>query len=130
MSQVAAHLRYYRCSPRKVRVLTNLLKGKKAHEAISQLTNARKRSTLALVKLIQSAMANAKHNFKISEPENLFVSSFTVNEGPTLKRYMPRARGSVSPIKKRMSHVTLVLSEEGKTETLPRVKMAGKKKYE
>ncbi len=123
MTQVSAHLKYYHCSPRKVRILTDVLKGKMASHAVRELSATAKRSAPVILKLLQSAMANAKHNFKISEPEKLYVSTFIVNEGPTLKRQISRARGSTSPIRKRMSHITIVLSEKGqKTEKIPAVK--------
>ena len=128
MTQIAAHLKYYHCSPRKVRLLTDVLKGKMAHEAVLELSGTAKRSAPVLLKLLKSAMANARHNFKVAEPEKLYVSTFIVNEGPMLKRQLSRARGSTSPIRKRMSHITVVLGENKQgTQKIPAVKVRGKK---
>lgn len=115
MSEIKAQLRYLRMSPRKVRVTAGLMKGKSAKNAETQLKFLRKNASLPLRKLLQSAMANAKHNFNI-DPEQLVVKSVRVDQGPTLKRSMPRARGMASPIHKRMSHITLVLEDLAKKQ--------------
>lgn len=98
-------------SPRKVRLAANLMKGKSAEEADSALDFLARRAAKPLRKLLKSAIANAKHNFNI-EKDNLFVEKITVDKGPTLKRFMPRARGMASPIRKRSSHITIILEHK------------------
>ena len=105
-----ASLQHYRQSPRKVRLVANLVKGKKIDRALSELDVLPKRASLVVKKLINSATANAKENSKI-EAENLIVENVTVDKGRILKRFRARARGSASPIRKRTSHITLTLKE-------------------
>ncbi len=109
-----AVLTNYRQSPRKVRLVTDLVKGKSVDHALALLAFSGKRAGDPIQKLIRSAAANAKANNK-TEGE-LFIKEFRVDEGITLKRSMPRARGSAFPIKKRQSHVLLVLGERGVVE--------------
>ncbi len=108
--EVKAQLNYFRVSPRKVRIVAQLVVGLPVNAALTQLMFARKRSTPALVKLLKSAIANAKNNFRL-DPKNLFIKEFRIDEAPPLKRHMPRARGRATPIKKRGSHISLVLEE-------------------
>lgn len=96
-------------APRKVRLAAAAIKGKSAEEAEAVLEFLPKITARPLSKLLKSAIANAKHNFNI-EKENLVVKNIAVDKGPTLKRFMPRARGMASPIRKRESHVTIVLT--------------------
>jgi large subunit ribosomal protein L22 len=105
-----AFLKNYRQSPRKVRLVGELIKGKRVADAFVQLGSLPKRATGPITKLLASAVANAKQA-GISE-DNLIISSVTVNKGIVMKRSMPRARGSASPINKRTSHVALILSEK------------------
>ena len=107
--EVRASLNRYRHSPRKVRVVANLVKGKSALHAIVLLGATTKRASNPLAKLLQSALANAKQNNKLA-PEMMYVKSLTVNEGPTMKRSMPRAFGRASRINKRTSRVDLILA--------------------
>lgn len=109
MKEVTAHLRYLRISPRKARLVAIMIKGKIIKEAENILRSVAKRSSLPIRKLLGSAVANAKHNFNLDK-ENLFVKTVYVNKGPTLKRSLPRSRGSASKINKRSSHVTIILS--------------------
>ena len=95
-------------APRKVRSVGDLIKGLPVNEAEAQLLVQTRRPSKPLLKLLRSAVANAKNN-KVGNVEHLFVSSVRVDGGPMLKRMLPRARGSASPIQKKMSHVTLVL---------------------
>lgn len=106
-----AALTNYRQSPRKVRLVTDLVKGKSVEQAIALLTFSGKRAGDPIQKLIRSAAANAKANHKMEG--ELFIKEFRVDSGVTLKRSMPRARGSAFPIKKRQSHILLVLEERG-----------------
>ncbi|MEK7585944.1 MAG: 50S ribosomal protein L22 [Patescibacteria group bacterium] len=105
-----AFLKNYRQSPRKVRLVGELIKGKRVADAFVQLGSLPKRATGPITKLLASAVANAKQA-GISE-DNLIISSVTVNKGIVMKRSMPRARGSASRINKRTSHVALILSEK------------------
>jgi len=109
--QVKAHLRNIRISPRKVRVVAALVRGRNVSDAKTQLTFLMRKAALPIIKLIDSAVANAAHNFKL-DPKELYISEIFVNEGQTLKRGMPRARGSSYTIRKRMSHISLTLSEK------------------
>jgi large subunit ribosomal protein L22 len=110
MPQIKANLNYYRVSPRKVRLVAGLVKGLPAENAIKQLAFSRKRASPAILKLLKSAVSNAKNNFHL-EPSRLYVKEIRVDEGPTYKRYMPRARGRATIIRKRTSHIALVLDE-------------------
>jgi large subunit ribosomal protein L22 len=107
-TQYTAKLSFLRQAPRKVRSVGDLIKGLPVNEAEAQLLAQTRRPSKALLKLLRSAVANAKNN-KVHDVQHLFVSSVRVDGGPMLKRMLPRARGSASPIQKKMSHVTLVL---------------------
>lgn len=107
---VTASLNNYRQSPRKVRLVANLIKGKKVPDAILTLKFITKRAGSPLARLIASAAANAKENFDI-DASTLKVKELRVDGGATLKRRMPRARGMAFPINKRTSHVTIVLDK-------------------
>jgi len=105
---ITAKLNDYRQSPRKVRLVANLVKGKKIEEVRNTLAFLVKRASKPLADLIDSAVANASHNFNISA-DNLYVKEFRVDEGVVLKRRMPRARGMAYPINKRTSHIFIQL---------------------
>ena len=109
MKEIKAHLNYLRVSPRKVRMVSDLIKGQKVKDAQNILKNTVKRSALLVYKLLNSAVANAKHNFQIDK-DSLFVKNILVNKGPTLKRSLPRAHGMATPINKRSSHITIILT--------------------
>lgn len=111
--EVKAKLRYLRQSPRKVRLAADLIKGESVKSAEVQLRFLPKKSAGFLRKLLQSAVANAKNNFRLDK-ENLFIKEIRVDQGPTLKRHMPRARGRATAIKKRTSHISLVLTDKDK----------------
>ena len=97
-------------APRKVRLVGALLQGLSVNEAEAQLLHMRRRSAKPLLKLLRSAMTNVKNNQKIST-DKMYIESVRVDQGPMLKRYLPRARGSASPLQKKMSHVTMILNE-------------------
>jgi large subunit ribosomal protein L22 len=105
-----AFLKNYRQSPRKVRLVTDLIKSKRIAEAVVILDNLPKRAAGPIQSLLASAMANAK--LAGISLDNLFIENVTVNEGIVMKRSMPRARGSASRINKRTSHVMLSLIEK------------------
>ena len=109
--EAKAYLKYVRISPRKVKVVLDLIRGKDADHAMAILMNTRKAASEDLIKLLKSAMANAENNFGM-EPSKLYVSECFVCPGPTLKRMMPRAKGSGKRILKRTSHVTLAVAEK------------------
>lgn len=118
-----AFLKNYRQSPRKVRLVTGLIKGKRVAEAFVHLKTLPKRASLPVEKLLSSAVSNAKQSG--FSTDNLFVENITVNKGIVLKRSMPRARGSASRIKKRTSHIELSLVE--KNTDLKKIKAKIKK---
>ena len=108
--EVQAISRNIRISPRKVRIVANLVRGKKAGEAISILRNTHKAASIVVEKTLRSAMANAENNNGMSA-DNLYVAACYANKGPTMKRIQPRAQGRAYRIEKRMSHITVVLDE-------------------
>lgn len=117
MNQQVAKLNNLRIAPRKVRLVVNTLKGLSTQEAEAQLLFRTQRSAKELLKLLRSAVANAK-NRKFN-PDQLFIKNIIVNQGPMLKRFMPRAMGRAAAIQKKTSHITLVL-EEGKNKLTKR----------
>ena len=108
--QINAKAKHVRMSPRKVRLVADAVRGKEAENAISQLKFINKLAAKPVAKLINSAMASAEHDFEI-EKDNLKIAEIKVDEGPTLKRWTPRAHGRATPIRKRTSHISLVLAE-------------------
>ncbi len=107
---VKASLNFARMAPRKIRLVVDLVRGKDVNEAIQILSFTNKKSAPIVKKLIQSAIANADQK-KTIDVDTLFVKHISVDQGPTLKRYMPRAMGRASEIKKKTSHINLVLEE-------------------
>lgn len=99
-----------RVSPRKSRLVIDLIRGKSVGEAISVLKFSPNKAADIIEKVLMSAIANAENNFDL-DVEDLVVSEAFINEGPTMKRFRPRAKGSASPINKRTSHITVVVSE-------------------
>jgi large subunit ribosomal protein L22 len=112
-----AKLKNLRIAPRKVRAMADLIRGKNILQARAILNFTVKGSSLPLLKLLESAIANVKNNFQI-ETDNLCVSKIIVDEGRKLKRWMPRARGSASPIQKKTSHITIELEATGASSSL------------
>lgn len=108
---IKASLQNYRQSPRKVRSVANLVRGKKVSEATIILKFVNKKAGEPLLGLLDSAIANAKHNFKIEDTADLIIKDMRVDAGYVLKRRMPRARGMAYPINKRTSHVLMTLVE-------------------
>ena len=109
--EARAYLKYLRISPRKVKIVLDLIRGKDTETAMAILKNTNKIACEALIKLLKSAIANAEHNFGM-DASNLFVSECFVCPGPILKRIQPRAQGRAFRINKRSSHVTLVVKEK------------------
>jgi large subunit ribosomal protein L22 len=108
MKASATHIRI---SPRKVRMVVDTVRGKSVSQALSILGFTRKKAALPVQKLLKSAVANAAENDGISDVDTLVIDRIMVDEGPTLKRFMPRARGRATPIRKRTSHIRIILRE-------------------
>lgn len=114
--EVKAHAKFLRLSPRKARLIVNLVKGKKALDAISLLSLTPQKSSREVIKILNSALANARSNLGLSK-NNLFIKEIKADTGPTFKRYKPRARGSADVIKRKMTHLTVILEQvEGKSK--------------
>ena len=109
--EIKAIAKYIRVSPRKVRLLINEIKGKKVEEALNVLSFAPQKGAPILKKLINSAVANA-NQYPDIDVDNLFIKNAFADEGPTLKRFRPRAMGRATKIRKRSSHLTVVLDEK------------------
>jgi large subunit ribosomal protein L22 len=108
---IRAKLRHLRISPRKVRLVTDLVKGLSVEEAERQLKFLNKRAARPILKLLNSAVANAQHNASLAK-EGLYVKDIAVEPGPSLKRWRPRAMGRATPIMKRTSHITIILDQK------------------
>jgi large subunit ribosomal protein L22 len=108
--EVRARLRFARIAPRKVRLVADLIRGKRSEEALNILTFTKKAAAKILIKLLKSAIANASQKKHI-EIDRLYVKRITVDQGPTLKRYTPRAHGRATMIRKRTSHIHITLDE-------------------
>ncbi len=108
--KITAKLKHLRISARKVRLVVDLIRGKKVEEAKTILNFTIKRGSLPVLKLLNQAVANAKNNFQL-DPVNLFVAEIKVDDGPKLKRWRARARGQAYEIQKKTSHISLVLDE-------------------
>ena len=122
---VLAKSRFLRLSPRKMRLVADLIRGLSVTEADAQLSLFQRAAALPLRKLLQSAIANAEHNFKLHR-EALRIKQITVDGGPTLKRFRPRAMGRAATIRKRTSHVTILLTDQ--VPSIARVPKKEKKK--
>lgn len=110
MTKAKAVARTVRIAPRKARLVVDLIRGKQVGEAFAILRHTPKAASPIVEKVLKSAVANAEHNYEL-DPNKLYVSEIYVDEGPTLKRYRPRAQGRASAINKRTSHITVVVSE-------------------
>ena len=108
--EAKAVARFVRIAPRKVRIVTDLIRGKKVDEAMAILQFTPKRGARLLEKVLRSAIANAQNNYEM-DPGALYVKKVYVDEGPTLKRFHPRRMGQAFPILKRTSHISVVLAE-------------------
>ena len=106
-----ATVKYERISSRKVAIVANLIRGKNVDEALAIVKFTPKASSVIIEKLLKSAIANAENNHDMKH-ENLYVAEIYANQGPTLKRIRPAAKGSAVRIRKRTSHITIVLKEK------------------
>ena len=109
--EARAHLKFARISPRKVKIVCDIIKGKDVKSAEAILMSTPKAASELMLKLLKSAVANAENNFEM-DPEKLYVSETYANPGPILKRGMPRAQGRMYRINKRTSHITIVVAEK------------------
>lgn len=109
--EARAHAKYIRISPRKVKIICDLIRGKDVGTAMGILMATPKAASEVMIKLLKSAVANAENNFEM-DPEKLYVSETYANPGPILKRFRPRAQGRAYRINKRTSHVTIVVKEK------------------
>lgn len=108
---ITASLKNHRQSPRKVRLVADLVRGKKVDRALNTLNFLTKKASDPVRSVIEMAVANAKHTHRI-DMDKLYINEIKVDEGVTLMRRMPRARGTAYPIRKRSSHITIVLSDK------------------
>ena len=106
--------KFIRISPRKLRYVADAIRTKRVNDAVDLLTFTTKKAALIIKKAVQSAAANATENHKMNE-DDLVVEKIFINEGPILKRFRPRARGRATRIRKRTSHLTVIVSD-GKEE--------------
>lgn len=109
--EAKAHAKSIRIAPRKVQLVVDLIRGKQVGDAIAILRHTPKAASPVVEKLLNSAIANAEHNYSM-DVNKLVISQAYVNQGPTMKRFRPRAMGRASRINKRTSHITLVVSEK------------------
>lgn len=127
MQEVTAKLRFFRMGPRKMRLIADLIRGHKVSIVMDKLFVMDTKAAKAMLKLLQSAVANAKSAYALSA-DTLRVKSVTVDGGPALKRWMPRAHGRATPVRERTSHVNLILvSEEPVEKKEKKVKKVNKK---
>ncbi len=126
MKKVSATLRYLRIAPRKARLVADLIRGKKAVDAQNILNFTVKGSARPMLKLLNSALANARSAYQLEAP-SLYISKIEVNEGPKLKRWRARARGQAAEIQKKTSHINMILEEiKGSKKTKAAKPAAGK----
>jgi large subunit ribosomal protein L22 len=108
--EVKARAKFIRTSPRKARMVTELVNGRGIEEALNILAFTKRAPAKIITKLLKSAVANADQ-MKNIDVDTLFIKQITVDQGPTMKRYRPRAMGRATMIRRRMSHITVVLEE-------------------
>lgn len=111
MAEAKAMLRHVHIGPRKARLIVDLIRGQKVEAAINTLRFMPQHAAKTIEKLLKSAIANAE-NKEIGDPDDLFVSQVFVNGGPVMKRFQPRAMGRAFTIRKRSSHITIVVSDQ------------------
>jgi len=119
--QTKVKLSSLRIAPRKVRLLIDLIRGMSVEKALHQLQFSKKDAAKPLIKLLNSGVANAKHNHEMKK-ETLVVKTAFVDGGPTLHRWTPRAMGRATPIRKRTSHITIILEGEAQKKKESKVK--------
>jgi large subunit ribosomal protein L22 len=121
MAEVRAIGRFIRIPPRKARLVMDMVRGKDINEALSVLRFTPKHAARVVEKVLRSAMANAQQNHGVKDIDFLFVKRAYADNGPTMKRFRQRAMGRATPIKKRTSHLTIILEEkEGRASGVPK----------
>jgi len=129
--EASATLRYLRITPRKVRVVADLIRGKKVGQVLAQLTYLEKRAALPLSKLLRSAVANADQAAQGQlDVDTLFVRELQVGPGPSLRRFMPRAMGRAYKVTKKTSHISIVVGDEAPQKKKRRTRKPAVKKAE
>lgn len=108
--EVVASLKYTRIGTQKARMVADLVRGRNVNEALKTLAFLDKKGAGMIKKLIESAVANADQK-QVIDVDNLYVKAITVDQGPSFKRFRPRAKGSASPVRKKQSHISVVLDE-------------------
>lgn len=109
--EARAVAKYIRISPRKVRQVVDLIRGKELGEALAILKYTPKRASSVVAKVVRSAAANAENNYQMDR-DSLYIKACYVDQGPTLKRYQPRAMGRADLLRRRTSHITVVVAEK------------------
>ncbi len=109
--ETRAAARFIRISPRKIRLIMDQVRGKRAEEALNMLAFAPQKGARILNKLIQSAVSNAEQDTNV-DVDALYIKRIYADEGPTIKRWRPRAQGRATRIRKRTSHLTVILDEK------------------
>ncbi len=115
MAEARAVARFVRVPPQKARLVADLIRGKDVNSALVQVQVAKRQAARVVEKVLRSAMANATQNHGVHDVDRLVVARATVDEGPTMKRIQPRAMGRAFRIRKRSSHITIVLREREET---------------
>ncbi|MFW5888181.1 MAG: 50S ribosomal protein L22 [Patescibacteria group bacterium] len=108
--ETKAKAKHIRMSPKKVRLVVDVIRGMEVDKALAQLRFINKKAVKPVKKIVESAIANAQHNYALNK-SNLYIKDINVDEGKTLYRYTPRALGRATPIRKRTSHINVVLGE-------------------
>ncbi|WP_027365227.1 50S ribosomal protein L22 [Desulfotruncus alcoholivorax] len=111
MPEAKAVARFIRISPRKVRLVVDLIRGKDVKEALAILKYSPQRASVPVAKVVKSAVANAEHNYDM-DSDNLVVAACYVDQGPTIKRWQPRAMGRADVLRHRTSHITVIVKEK------------------
>lgn len=109
--ETRAVAKYVRISPRKARLVMDQIRGKRVEEALNMLTFAPQKAARIVKKVVESAVANAEQSANV-DIDNLYIKRIYADEGPTLKRFRPRALGRATRIRKRTSHLTVILDEK------------------
>ncbi|VFP87633.1 50S ribosomal protein L22 [Candidatus Erwinia haradaeae] len=108
--EIIAQQRHARSSAQKIRLIADIIRGKKVSKALDLLTYTNKKAAILVKKVLESAIANAEHN-EGADIDNLIITKIFINEGPSMKRIMPRAKGRADRVLKRTSHITLAVSD-------------------
>lgn len=124
MADIKAKLNYLRIAPRKARLTADLIRGRSVQDAANQLKFSAKRGAGPLLKLLKSAIANARRNFNLEG--DFYIKEIRVDQGPVYKRQMPRAFGRASMIRKKTSHITIILDIKSQISNLKSKKVIKK----